>query len=145
MNIVKIKKWMSKTQKRKSTLTKCRKLEQKNRHNWLNVDWSRRTKKSTIDCHYRWFTIIFANSRSFSLIHDAHSENEMQSSFSKRKFQIDDFLLTRAFLRMIREFSFDSRISTNDLTIFFWTFAYLYERWKFCFYSFFLRANDDFL
>ena len=56
--------------------------------------------------HSRWFTIIFANftiifvdsrlilqiSRSFSLIHDAHNENEMQSSFSKKKFQIDDFI-----------------------------------------------------
>ena len=62
---------------------------------------------------------INANSRSFSLIHDAHNENEMHSSFSKKKFQTNSFLLTRVFLRMIRRFSFDLRIFTNDSTIFF--------------------------
>ena len=30
---------------------------------WLNVDWFRRTRKSTIDCHFRKLTIIFADSR----------------------------------------------------------------------------------
>ena len=66
----------------------------------------------------RQLTVIFANSRSFSLIHDAHSESEMQSSFSKKEFQTDDFLLTRVFLRVIRRFSFEhSRISTNDENI----------------------------
>ena len=115
---------------------------------WLNIDWFRRTRKSTIDCYFRKLTIrqmkmkcnhrfqrknffINANSRSFSLIHDAHNENEIQSSFSKKKFRIDDFLLTRVFLRVIWRF-------------FFWTFAYFYKRWKFCFDSFFLRAIDDF-
>ena len=107
---------------------------------WLNVDWFRRTRRSTIDCHYRWFTIILADSRSFSLTHDAHSESEMQSSSSKRKFQTGDFLLTRVFLRVIRRFFFEhSRIFTSDenivstrslyeqLAIFF-NLAYLYER-----------------
>ena len=72
---------------------------------------------------------INANSRSFSLIHDAHSESEMQSSFSKRKFQIDDFLLTRVFLRMIRRFSLITRVSLRTyLTILFCLFAYLDEQ-----------------
>ena len=33
-----------------------------------------------------WKIVILADSRSFSLIHDASNENKMQSSFSKRKF-----------------------------------------------------------
>ena len=58
----------SKKQKNR-LLIKCRKFEEKNRQ----------------------LIVIFANSRSFSLIYDAHNENEMQSLFSKKKFQIDDF------------------------------------------------------
>ena len=81
---------------------------------WLNIDWSRRTKRSNIDwistdldkqkdrlltvfiadSLIDWLSkqkdqqliVIFANSRSFSLTHDASSESRMQSSFSKRKF-----------------------------------------------------------
>ena len=45
---------------------------------------------------------INANSRSFSLIHDAHNENEMHSSFSKKEFQTGDFFLTRVSLRMMK-------------------------------------------
>ena len=45
---------------------------------------------------------INADSRSFSLTHDAHSENEMQSSFSKRELQTGDFLLTRVSLRVMK-------------------------------------------
>ena len=96
------------------------------------IDWLSKQKNQLIDCHSRRLTIrqmkikcnhrfqkknffINANSRSFSLIHDAHSENEMHSSSSKKKLQIDDFLLTRVFLRMIRRFSFEhSRTSTSD-------------------------------
>ena len=74
---------------------------------------------------------INANSRSFSLIH-----------------VVDDFLLIRVSLRMIRRFSFEhSRIFTSDknfvyirflyeqLTIFF-NFAYFYERLTILFFLF---------
>ena len=71
---------------------------------------------SQIHDHFRWFTI-----RIMKYIH---------------RFQKENFTFWR--------FSFDSRIFTNDSTIFFWTFAYFYERWKHCFYSFFLRTIDDF-
>ena len=77
-----------------------------------------RTRRSTIDCHYRWLTMrqvkvrfnhrfqrenffINADLRSFSLIHDAHSESEMHSSSAKAEL--------------------------HTLTILFWL-AYFYER-----------------
>ena len=92
---------------------------------------------------------IFANSRIFSLIHDAHNENKMQSLFSKKKFQIDDFfwfayfnewfddfllnirvflrtiefcLIVRVFIRTIDDF-FNSRIFTSN-----WRFCFVYSR-----------------
>ena len=65
----------------------------------MTIDWlTSKTEKSSIDCRcnkfidwliskkINWLIVIFANSRSFSLIHDASSESKMQSSFSKKKF-----------------------------------------------------------
>ena len=95
---------------------------------WLNVDWFRRTKKLTIDCHYRWFTIIFANLRyvkwkwnsiivfekkTFLLtqIHDHFRWFTMRIMKVKynHRFQKENFKRWR--------FSFDLRIFTNDLKI----------------------------
>ena len=94
--------------------------------NWLTF----RTRRSTIDCHYRWLTIILADSRcvkwkwdsiialkertsSLTQIHD-HSRWFTMRIVKVRcihRLQRQNFTLWR--------FYFDSRISTNDLTIFF--------------------------
>ena len=89
-------------------LTECRLISTNKKIDyWLSF--------SQIHDYFRWFTMrimkmkcnhrfqrknffIFANSRSFSLIH-----------------VVDNFLLIRVFLRIIRRFSFEhSRISTNN-------------------------------
>ena len=145
---------MSKIRKKNRLLIECRLIStNKKIDDWLSLlliyDHFRKLTMRQIKMkfNYRFQKrnfFINANSRSFSLIYDAHNENKMQLSFSKRKFQIDDFLLIRVFLRMIRRFFFEhSRIFTNDenfvlirflyeqLTIFFW-FAYFYEHiWRF--------------
>ena len=106
----------------------------------------------------RLLIVIFANSRSFSLTHDAHSENEIQSSFSKKEFHIlaiffwfayfykwfDDFLLICVFLQMIWRFSFKhSRISTNDEDIV--STRFFYEQLTIFFYLAYFYEIDDFI
>ena len=135
---------MSKTRAKRSTqlidwLTRNKKIVY-----WLNIDWSRRTKRSTVDCRCNklidW--LIFRTKKinfwlSFSQTHDHFRWLTIRIVKYIHRFQRENFTFWR--------FSFDSRISTSDSTIFFWTLAYLYERWRFCFYSLFLRATDDFL
>ena len=75
------------------------------------IDWLLEQKNQQL-------TVIFANSRSFSLIHDAHSESKMQSSFSKRKFQTLTIFFWLAY--------FYEWFEIFKSTIFFWL-AYLYE------------------
>ena len=100
-------------------LTKCRRLEQESRHNWLVDrvfishhdeltdfqnkkinDWLSfsqthdASSESEIQSSLsKKELLLIADSRSFSLTHDAHSENEMQSSLSKKKlsFREDSF------------------------------------------------------
>ena len=77
--------WLTRRTKR-STIDWLTDSKSKKIDYWLNVDWFRRTRKSTIDCHSRKLTIrqvkikcnhrsqrrnlfIHANSRSFSLTH----------------------------------------------------------------------------
>ena len=125
-------------------LAKCRRLEKENRQLTVVVansliDWFSKQKNQLL-------IVIFANSRSFSLIHDAHSESEMQSSSSKKKFQTDDFLLTRVSLRVIRRFSFEhSRIFTSDENIV--STRFLYEQLTIFFNYSRISTNifDDFI
>ena len=100
-------------------LIECRLIStNKKIDNWLNslIDWFSKQKNQQL-------IVIFANLRSFSLIYDAHNENKMQLSFSKRKFQ--------------------------TLTIFFW-FVYFYEWFEifkstiFFWFAYFYEWFDDF-
>ena len=101
------------------------------------IDWLSKQKNQQL-------TVIFANSRSFSLTHDAHNESEMQSSFSKKEFQIGDFLLICVFLQMIWRFSFKhSRIFTNDEDIV--STRFFYELLTIFFYLAYFYETDDFI
>ena len=96
---------------------------------WLNVDWFFKTKKFAIES-FRWFENVLCKFFiQFTKIRFVISwffqkiwiENQMNNiyRFQKKISHVDDFLLIRVFLRMIRRFFFDLRIFTNDLTIFF--------------------------
>ena len=130
MIIVKIfeKRWIDSRKHEDRLLTRCRKLEQKDRHDWL-TDWLDEQEN-------RQLIVIVANSLFLSK-RISHSGDFLFTRVFLRV--VDDFLLTRVFLRAIWRFSFKhSRIFTSDedfvftrffheqLTIFF-NLAYFYE------------------
>ena len=118
-------------------LIKCRKLEKENRQliecrlistnkkidNWLSLslihDHFRKLtiRQMKIKCNHRFQKenfFINVNSRSFSLIHDAHNESEMHSSFAKIKFRrfvdlkmfyVNFSFNSRRFVLLFRDFS----------------------------------------
>ena len=81
MNIVKIIWWVDWFEK-----------ERKSFIDWISIDFDEQKNRLLIECRListnkkidYWKIVIFANSRSFSLIHDTSNENKMQSSFSKK-------------------------------------------------------------